>query len=253
MKRQEPAAVSSILLETGTLLMSSGANTNRVRITMKRIAESYGYQADFLITHRAIMLTLKQDENQFYNEIKQAAHFAPNFRIVSGLSRLSWQIKEEQLSTNAVINEISRLKSLQHFPRWQVLCMVALACSSFCRLAGGNFLEMMIVFMASFTGLFVKQELGKRKVNVYMGVFLASFITTMISGGVELLHPYEHDNMAFITSILYLIPGIPLINSMMDILDGYSLNGIVRAVTGFAISFAIAAGLLIALLIYHVV
>lgn len=253
MKHFTPAAVGELVLEVGTLLMSSGANTNRIRLTMQRIAESYHYKADFLITHRAIMLTLQDGEASCFNEIRQAGGLLPNFRIVSGLSKLSWKIKEETPDISEAFQEVERLKSLAHYPRWVVLVMVAFACSSFCRIAGGNPLEMSIVFVASFTGLFAKQELGKKKVNPYVGVFLASFITTMISGGVELFHPYEHDNMAFITSILYLVPGIPLINSMIDILDGYSINGLVRAVTGFAISFAIASGLLIALLIYNVV
>ena len=51
--------VGTLLLEIGALLMSAGANTNRIRLTMRRIAKSYGYKAEFLITHRAIMLTLQ--------------------------------------------------------------------------------------------------------------------------------------------------------------------------------------------------
>lgn len=85
-----------LLLEVGTLLMSAGANTNRIRMTMKRIAESYHHQAEFLITHRAIMLTL-YDKNgfTFFNQVKQTYAQVPNFTMVSGVSRLSWRIVEE--------------------------------------------------------------------------------------------------------------------------------------------------------------
>lgn len=253
MSTNKPTDIGNLLLEIGALLMSAGANTNRIRLTMSRVAESYNYEADFLITHRAIMLTLKNaDGEQLFNQLKQTYGQVPNFRMVSGISRLSWQVVEEKLTVKAARKEIKRLKSLPRYPRLVVLLVVALACSSFCRLSGGMFLEMVAVFIASFIGLFLRQELAKKHVNPYFTVFLAAFFTTMISGGIGTLLPFEHDNMILITSILYLIPGIPLINSISDFLDGNTLNGVVRVINGSVISFAIAAGLLIAVLIYNV-
>ncbi len=251
MKDQKPRDIGVLLLEIGALLMGSGANTNRVRLTIGRIAKSYGFKVDFLITHHAIMLSLNDKKHHFFSEIKQTYALVPNFKMVSGISRLSWQIVEEKPSLETIWKEIERLKSLPSYPRIIVLSTVALACSSFCRLAGGNFNEMILVFVASFCGLFFKQELTKKKVNPYFTVFLASFITAMLCGGIGLWYPHEHDNTTLVTSILYLIPGIPLINSMSDFIDGNSLNGIMRAINGIVISFAIASGLLIAILIFN--
>lgn len=251
MENKDAHSVGSLLLEIGTLLMSAGANTNRVRLTMQRIANGYQYDADFLITHRAIMLTIHKEEKLVFNEIRQAKGLLPNFRMVSGLSKLSWRIADEPLSVPKVREEVNRLRSLPHYPRILVLAVVALACSSFCRLAGGNFIEMLVVYVGAFTGLFVKQELAKKKMNAYIGVFLSAFSTTLITGGLAFFNLYSHDHVAYITAILYLVPGIPLINSISDILDGYSLNGGLRAVNGFVISFAISAGLLLALFIYN--
>lgn len=253
MYNNKPSILGNLLLEIGALLMSSGANTNRIRLTMSRIADSYNYKADFLITHRAIILTLKDtDGNQLFNQLKQSYGQVPNFRMVSGISRLSWRIVEEKLTANKAWEEVERLKSLPQYPRPLILLVVAIACSSFCRLGGGNVLEMLAVFGATFLGLYLKQVLTKIKVNTYFNVFLSAFFTTMISGGIASFFPFEHDNMALITSILYLIPGIPLINSISDFLDGNTLNGFVRAVNGLVTSFAIASGLLIAVLIYNV-
>ncbi|GLB53507.1 membrane protein [Neptunitalea chrysea] len=254
MNKNEPLVTGTLLLEIGALLMSSGANTNRIRLTIKRVADSYGYKADYLITHRAIMLTLhNKAEEQVFNQLKQTYNFVPNFRIVSGISRLSWQIVQEQLSLAEAGEEVERLKVLPHYPRLLILGVVALACSSFCRLSGGGVIEMSVVFLAAFVGLFVKQEMGKKQVNAYFGVFFAALTTTLITGGLANLFTYKNDNMAYITAILYLIPGIPFINCTSDILDGNSLNGVIRGINGFAISFAIAAGLILGLFIYNLV
>ena len=253
MNDQKPRAVGALLLEIGALLMGSGANTNRVRLTISRIAGSYGFKVDFLITHRAILLTLNDKKHHFFSEIKQTYALVPNFKMVSGISKLSWRIVEDKPPLETVWEEVDRLKMLSPYPRLVVLSMVALACSSFCRLAGGSFIEMFMVFVASFCGLFFKQLFTKKRVNPYFTVFLASFITAMLCGSIGLLYPYQQNNVTFVTSILYLIPGIPLINSMSDFIDGNSLNGLMRAINGLLISFAIASGLLIAILIFNAV
>jgi uncharacterized membrane protein YjjP (DUF1212 family) len=57
---------------------------------------------------------------------------------------------------------------------------------------------------------------------------------------------------ALATSVLFLIPGVPLINSFTDLIDGNTLNGIVRGINGFIMAFAIALGLMIAMKIYGI-
>jgi uncharacterized membrane protein YjjP (DUF1212 family) len=61
----------------------------------------------------------------------------------------------------------------------------------------------------------------------------------------------EHEH-AFATSVLFLIPGVPLINSFSDLIDGNLQNGIVRGLNGLIISFVIALGLLTTVLIYQI-
>jgi len=242
-----------LLLEVGSLLMSSGANTSRIRITIMRIANAYDYNAELLITHRALMLTVYDDERDyFFSRLKRTSPHGANFKMVSGISRMSWSIVKEKWSLEKVQQEIERLKSLPHYPRLVTLMMVALAGASFCRLFGGDYFEMLVAFVATFAGLFVRQEAAKKSFNAYLCIFFASFVSSMISGLTVRLQIGSHPDYAFATSVLYLIPGIPLINSLSDLLDGNIMNGIVRGVNGLIISFAIALGMLCAILIYHI-
>ena len=241
-----------LLLEAGAMLMSSGANTARIRITVLRIANAYGYQAELLITHRALMLTLyDEDKDYFFSRLKRTSPHGANFRMVSGISRMSWSIVEEKWTLEQVQEELDRLKSLPHYPRLIILLLVALAGASFCRLFGGGYVEMTIAFLATFTGLFVRQEAVKKSFNPYLCIFFAAFVSSMISGLAVKLQIGENPDYAFATSVLYLIPGIPLINSLSDLLDGNIMNGIVRGVNGLIIAFAIALGLLSAIMIYN--
>lgn len=244
--------LSKILLEMGSLLMASGANSARIRTTLLRVANAYGYNAELLITHRALMLTVFDEETDyFHSSLKRTSPHGANFRMVSGISRMSWHIVEESWSFEQVWDELNRLKSLPHYPRLIVLTTVALAGASFCRLFGGSAVEMLVCFVATFAGLFVRQEAVKRGFNPYLCIFFASFTSCLLAGSPFKLHIGMNPEHAFATSVLYLIPGIPLINSFSDMLDGNIMNGIVRGVNGLMIAFAIALGMLSTILIYN--
>lgn len=251
--KEDITRLCKILLDTGALLMSSGANTSRIRTTIMRIASVYGYNAELLVTHRALMLTLfDDDKDYFFSRLKRTSPHGANFRIVSGISRMSWSIVNEVWDFQQIENELDRLRSLPHYPRLLILLMVSVAGASFCRLFGGGLIEMMVTFTATFCGLFVRQETLKMQFNPYLCIFFASFCSSLISGLSIYLHIGEHPDFAFATAVLYLIPGIPLINSLSDLLEGNIMNGIVRGINGMIISFAIALGLWAAIIIYKI-
>ena len=245
--------LSEILLEVGALLMASGANSSRIRITILRIAKVYGFNTELMITHRALMLSLTDEEHDhFQSSLKRTSPHGANFRMVSGISRMSWRIVDENWNFEQIWAEIDRLKSLPHYPRLIVLSTVALAGASFCRLFGGGPFEMLVAFVATFIGLFVRQEAVKRNFNGYLCIFFASFTSCLISGAFVKLNLGTEPEYAFATSVLYLIPGIPLINSLSDLLDGNIMNGIVRGTNGLIMAFAIAFGMLCSILIYSI-
>lgn len=53
-------------------------------------------------------------------------------------------------------------------------------------------------------------------------------------------------------SVLFLIPGIPLINAMMDILDGHVLMAVSRLVQASTLIVCIALGLALTMLLLGV-
>jgi uncharacterized membrane protein YjjP (DUF1212 family) len=243
--------VEEMLLDVGTLLMSSGASTGRVRTTVNRIAEALGYDVELLITSRSLMLTVTEENGTDYtSSVRRTPPHGVNFKIVSGISRMSWRIIDENLTVAQINGEINRLTSLPHYPRIVVLLLVALAGASFCRLFGGEGYELLVTFVATFFGLYTRQEAVKLRFNPYLAVVFASFSASLIAGLSVKIGIGDSPEHALATSVLFLIPGVPLINSLTDLIDGNTLNGIVRGVNGFIISFAIALGLMLAMQIY---
>ncbi|OIR12115.1 inner membrane protein YjjP [mine drainage metagenome] len=248
----EAQELGSLLLEIGVSLLSSGASCSRIRITMRRFATTYNYAAHISIAPKSISLTLKdKDDISIFNGMLSTPSQGVNFKTLSGISRLSWRAVENKLSIQQVREELNQLLALPHYPRIIILIFVSLAGSAFCFSFGGKVPEMFIAFGATFCGLFVRQEAVKNKFNPYISVFFASLVASLFAGAfikAGLNISFEH---AFATSVLFLIPGVPLINSFTDLIDGNILNGLVRGINALMFSMAIAFGLLIAMLIYN--
>jgi uncharacterized membrane protein YjjP (DUF1212 family) len=251
--KSELQEVGLLLLEVGAYLMSSGACSNRIRITVDRIADAFDLDAELLVTNRALMISISDTEKkEHFSSVKRTPPHGVNFKLVSGISIMSWRIVAEKWTTEQIKAELSRLVALPQYPRLMVLALVALAGAAFCRLLGGNYIEMASTYVATFLGLFIHQQAHKANFNPYLCVLFASLLASMVSGlGFKLgfSNTLEHSLAA---SILFLIPGVPLINAFTDIIDGNILNGVVRGINAFVIIFMVALGLLSATLIYRI-
>jgi uncharacterized membrane protein YjjP (DUF1212 family) len=249
----EPQEFGSLLLEIGSALLRSGASSNRILLTLSRIADAYQFKTHVDISPKSVTLTLQLNKEQsVFTGTRSIPAQGVNFKIISGISRLSWSVVEKQWTLHQVRAEVDRLLNLPPYPRLVILGVVSLAGAAFCFTFGGSYPEMGITFGATFFGLFIKQELLKNKFNTYICTFLSALSAAFFTGifykletGLELEH-------AFATSVLFLIPGVPLIISFTDMMDGNILNGIERGINALMHALAIAMGLAAAMLIFNI-
>lgn len=251
-KNNEAKELGILLLDVGVNLLSSGASCSRIRVTMRRLATTFGYLAHISIAPKSISLTLSDDEdNGLFNGMLSTPAQGVNFKMLSGVSRLSWVAIEQEYSLQQVRDELDRLLALPHYPRLVILLFVSLAGSGFCFTFGGKLPEMIITFGATFCGLFVRQQAIKYKFNPYICVYVGSLVASLFAGAFLKAGLHINFEHAFATSVLFLIPGVPLINCFTDLIDGNILNGVVRGINALMFALAIALGLLSAMLIYN--
>ncbi len=244
--------IANLLLEISSLLMVSGANTNRANVSIDRFASVLGCKADRMISHKNIVMTLiDKKTGKSYTKVQSIPPYAINFAIISAISRASWYAIDRRWTFNHIEKEIAKIKSKNRYPRLLVLFAVSLAGAGFCNIFGGDYINMAVAMVSTFTGLFVLQEAHKKNFNVYFRVVLASFIASIIAALGVVFEIGESPDVALATSILFLVPGVPLINSFTDFLDNYVLNGTVRFAIGLMTVLAIALGLFGAILIFQ--
>lgn len=253
-QKEEIQELLNFLLEYATSLMGVGVQTSRVVRNTTRIAESYGYDIDMTIFQKSIVMTLTDKDDKLHpkTSVDRIKPLPLNFDMISTLSALSWFAYDYSPSLSNVKEKFHEIMSKPRMSRWLVLFLVACANASFCRLFSGDFQAMIVVFFATLAGFFIRQEMMNRHMNHLFVFVVSSLIASMIGGVAVRFDIGSTPEIALATSILYLIPGVPLINSVIDVIDGHVLTGFSRFINACLLIICIAIGLSITLLLLGV-
>ena len=242
------------LLRFATTQTSVGVQTSRIIINTMRIAHAYGYEPTIMTFQRNITMTLTPvlgDGRHSYRPLDahpvsgmlQHRHGPLNFFYNAELSRLSWFAYDNHLSLDELEERFQRIIQTPPMNRWLMLYLISQANMAFCLLFGGDLMSGLFVFLGTFCGFLLRQELNRHHVYHYLTVVLSAVVASFIVGVGAKLGYEEMPKIALSASVLYLIPGVPFINGMMDLLDGYVLNGISRLLTAVMIVVSITVGL----------
>jgi len=233
--------------------MVSGANTNRIHLSLSRFASALNCHAFSLVTHKTLILTISDSEtDETFTRVKKIPQYHLNFSAISAISKASWSAQSDNWSMDQIEEEFKIIKAKTRYPKYIVLVAVSLAGAGFCNIFGGDYFNMGIAFISTLFGQFVLQTARSRKFNNHIATFLASFSASCIASIGVLLELGTHPQAALATSVLFLVPGVALINSFTDFLDNNILNGMVRFSNGAMTVLSMAIGLFIAMLLFQI-
>ena len=237
-------SIGKFIAEYSAHLMGAGVHTSRVVRNSKRIGEAFGLDVKLGVFHKNIILTIVDKEtNEACNEVIDIPAHPISFEHNSELSALSWEAVDNHLSLEELTAKIVSAPMIH--PLF-VLLLVGFANASFCKLFGGDLISMGIVFSATITGFYLKQQMQKKKLNHYIVFIVSAFVASLCASTALIFDTTSEIAMA--TSVLYLVPGVPLINGVIDIVEGYVLTGFARLTEASLLIVSIAIGLSFTLL-----
>lgn len=240
---------TDIVLEVSTLLLESGAHCERINRNIQRIAQTTNYRVEMLMSFTAISVSVtdKSNSENRITENKRIKHHGAHFGVLTDTSLLTWKLVDREISFKDLGDYLNKLKSCSRYPLWLVRLFIGIACGCLCLLAGGNWIDGLFALLASTIGLTVRQEMVKKGFNLMVSILCSAFITTTVSGTNILYNFGESPQSSVATAVLFLIPGVPLINSIIDLLEGYIPVGIARGAFGGFILLCIAVGMFLSM------
>lgn len=237
------AEIAQFLADYATLMMGSGVHTSRVIRCTKRIGDAWGVDVKIAGFHKTLVLTFyNHSTSEKTSMVAEIVAHPADFRLNSELSELSWQALDYHLTFDEVKSRYDVISSRKRLNGSVVMFLHALANACFCALFGGNWTARGIVFVVSVVGVLLKRFLIDRGVTSYIYFILCSFVSSMLAAS-SLIIPDADPQIAIATSVLYLIPGVPLLNGFLDIVEDHVLNGFSRLTQALLLVLCIAIGL----------
>jgi uncharacterized membrane protein YjjP (DUF1212 family) len=243
--------ILTLALDAGLLMHQSGAGTHRTSSAMQRIAKSLGAaRVETMISSTNIGVTVEragEAGNETHTAFRKAPHMGANFSTLSAVRRWLHQLEHGELDIDTARIQLAEIaKRAIHYPRWFVTIMVGISCGAFAALFGGDIPAILFTTFGAACGMAVRFALVLRHFKPSIFATAASFVALLITGLLAQQGSATPD-AALAASVLFLIPGVPLINGASDLLNGNYLNGMVRFTMSAVIIFGIAVGVSIAL------
>ena len=164
---------------------------------------------------------------------------AVDFNIIYSITKISWQILKKSVSLDELKKFFDDINSKPKiYSHLQIILAVGIACGGFCCLFGGNFLEIICTSISAMAGKFAQIKLLKYKMNEFLAIDLAAFVATSFA---YFLHPTSV--MPMVACSLFLIPGVPIVNAVVDMLNKFFLKALTEFFRAFLIIVSMTAGI----------
>ena len=240
-----------LALEVGVTLLSAGAHGGRVFSNIKRLADRWGFPIYVHPTFTGLVLTARDREHpeRTVTRYQDAPPPGVHLNLLTLFSRLTWRTLDEQLSFEEVSRETVAIKATAAYPPGLVWLAVGVASGCLCVLFGGDLLNGACAFVAAALGSAARFGLARRGFNPMLVNSGAAFVATMIAGVDTLVQIGGSPEATLATAVLFLIPGVPLVNSVIDLIEGYLAASLARGLFSAFILLCIASGMTIAILL----
>lgn len=233
-------------------LFGAGATCIRIEKNVGRIAKAYGKEVEQTIMSRHIHLSVwEEGKTGMESAIATVNHNVISFNLNTLLSKLSWEIADGKVDFPTAERKFEEIVRNDRQNKWMVMLLVALANASFCRLFGGDFIAMVIVLLATLAGYFLKILMIGRGVDVRVMAIACSFVSAVLGATDQLFSLGSTPDIALGTSVLYLVPGIPFINSFSDMIYRHYLCSISRFADAVVLTCCLSIGLCAAMLLMN--
>ncbi|MCQ2444703.1 MAG: threonine/serine exporter family protein [Mailhella sp.] len=249
----------SLLLRTGVMLLESGADTSRVHRTLGRLIRLFGLEPaepETDVSTDGMAICIRTGEGPV-TQFRRCRRHGVDMAVLRALSNLSIDAMREGITPAEYGERLSRIGSApRHYGHYAVTAGTGFACGGFCVQFGGDWTAFLIASLAAMAGFHLRALLLGRKANPHIAVCIAAFVSTLAAWAMGSLSLSAAPGSLFASATpwhplmacaLFIVPGVPLINFVSDMLENHVRTGIVRAVTTLLIVLAMSFGIALAI------
>lgn len=241
--KKDVQKLSSLALFAAKIMLSNGAETYRVEDTMNRMCSSKKdiQEVDSFVTQTGIFLTLEYD-GEVFTYFKRVRSADINLNLINLVNHFSRQFVNKDISLEEGMKTLEEINNIPGYPKYLKIFAGSYVSGFFSLMFGGTHRDFLASALASFLSLLVLDKLSKFNLTFFIDRFIGAFLTSLFASFAVNLGIGVHLDKIIIGSIMYLLPGVSITNSIRDTMSGDSLSGLSKGMEAILSALAIAFG-----------
>ncbi|MCL1871733.1 MAG: threonine/serine exporter family protein [Promicromonosporaceae bacterium] len=213
---------SGTVQRAGRLALAAGHGSYRVKSHMERVGKALGL--DDVKAHVALteITTTSVRDQIFRTEVSEVRTVGINADRLAELENYIGDLPERE-DVEHIDAELDRIAAKPPlYPPWANALSAGVACAAFAFLNNGGPLECSTVLLAATAGQYVRRRLIHRGINQFGVTMLAAALACLVYLGVIALvgaaigQPERHV-AGYVSAVLFLVPGFPLVTGALDL------------------------------------
>ena len=228
--------------DAGKLMLQSGGETYRVEETVSRICQSFDVdEVEVFASPTAVMISISFN-GEIHSIVKRINSRGIDLNMVHNINSLSREIYQHRPSIDVCEEKLKDICRSNSYSLIKNLFFAGVSTSTFTILFNGGIREFLCAFFIGVFTKLVSTNLEKSNLN--------DFFINIICGGLVAISSIVCLHFGIIKdldkliagSIMLLVPGLALTNSIRDLLEGQLVSGLTRAAEAFFVGLSAAIG-----------
>ena len=250
--RMTTAELITAAIDIGELLQESGAEIYRVEESMQRLCFAYGARdAHVYAVPTNIIITAAREGEVPITRSRRIHARGTNLDRLDALNALCRELCREPRDYAEVQRRLAEIRSRPLFGIWALRLGASGIGGFFTLLFGGTFLAAVWAAAVCFFVRWVLDAMNRLQVStLFCNIVGGAMIGAAALLG-QLARLYGSYDKMIIGSIMTLVPGVMITNSIRDLIAGDSISGMTRFTEALLVAIGIAIGVAIPLAMYH--
>jgi uncharacterized membrane protein YjjP (DUF1212 family) len=243
----EMALALGLTMRVGRMMLESGAASFRTEQAMQRVAVALG------VGRMETYLTPNGIVGSAYSGTEHRTQVARISRLSVAMNRVTaLENYTHHLTPDTNPEEIRRfLSELEEegspYSKTAYILAAGTACGALAVVLGGGIWDIVAAGVGAGTSQMMRIKLTQMRMNPFLLTTLCAALATAVCLFlITLIHPV-HPKAAIAASVLFLVPGVPLVTSIVDLSRLDILPGVNRGMLALMLFIGIALGMLVIL------
>ena len=229
-------------------MILAGANLERVELAVEKICSSYGfYDVSIFLLSTHMSISARDEAGAYASRQVNIPPASIHLARLRSLNRLSYRVCQEKPEPASLNGLLTQAMVVKEYPDPVILLGQVIGMLCLCFLFNGAWQDAVSVAIITVLIHYLMMLLSHPGINRIITNFLGMFAATSMAIFSVYIGFAPHFSSIVITITMLILPGIPLVNAVRNLICDHEINGLLQILKVAFETLSLAFGTVVAL------